>query len=157
MPKENVEIVRNAYDAFNAFMRGERSEEALAALVDPEFEYHWPGERELPEPDHSRGGPEIFAFLKRVQSAWIDFVWEPLEFIEAPGNRVLTTVRQSAGDERPTWQTNPSSFRSSRSEMDECANWSSSAVATGPSKPPLGCGTRPVNHERRLGACRRSR
>lgn len=95
MPKENVEIVRNAFDAFNAFMRGERSEEALAALADPEFEYDWPAERGWPEPGHSRGVREVFAFIKQVQSAWIDFVWEPLEFIEAPGNRVLTTVRQT--------------------------------------------------------------
>ena len=45
MPKKNVEIVREAFDAFNAFMRGESSEEALAALTDPEFEYDWPAER----------------------------------------------------------------------------------------------------------------
>ncbi|MGA6948249.1 MAG: nuclear transport factor 2 family protein [Solirubrobacterales bacterium] len=95
MPKENVEIVRNAFDAFNAFMRGEGAEKALAALADPEFEYDWPAERDLPKPDHHRGVPEVFASTKQVQSKWIDFVWEPLEFIEAPGNRVLTTVRQT--------------------------------------------------------------
>ena len=47
MPKENVEIVRNAFDAFNAFMRGEGAEKAVAALADPEFEYDWPAERDF--------------------------------------------------------------------------------------------------------------
>jgi ketosteroid isomerase-like protein len=98
MSQQNVEVVRNAFDAFNAFMRGEHSENALAALADPEFEYDWPAERELPEREHSRGVPEVFAFIQRVQSAWVDFVWEPLDFIEAPGDRVLVTVRQSARD-----------------------------------------------------------
>ena len=98
MSQANVEVVRKGFDAFNAFMRGEGAEKALAALADPEFEYDWPAERDLPKPDHHRGVPEVFASTKQVQSKWIDFVWEPLEFIEAPGNRVLTTVRQSARD-----------------------------------------------------------
>jgi ketosteroid isomerase-like protein len=99
MSEENIEIVRQGFDAFNAFMRGEPSEEALAALVDPEFEYDWPAERDWPEPDHSRQGvPLAFAFIKRVQSSLIDVVWEPLEFIEAPDNRVLAQVRQSGRD-----------------------------------------------------------
>ena len=37
MSAENVEVVRNGLDAFNAFMRGEGAEKALAALADPEF------------------------------------------------------------------------------------------------------------------------
>jgi ketosteroid isomerase-like protein len=99
MSQENVEVVRQGFDAFNAFMRGERSEEAVAALVDPEFEYDWPAERDWPEPDHSRRGvPLAFAFINQVQSALDDVVWEPLEFIEAPGNRVLAQVRQSGRD-----------------------------------------------------------
>ena len=66
MSQENVEIVRQGFEAFNAFMRGEGAEKALAALVDPEFEYDWPDERDWPEPDHSRRGvPLAFAFIKR--------------------------------------------------------------------------------------------
>jgi ketosteroid isomerase-like protein len=99
MSQENVEVVRRGFDAFNAFMRGEGAEKALAALVDPEFEYDWPAEREWPGPDNSRRGvPLVFAFIRRVQSTLIDVVWEPLEFIEAPGNRVLAQVRQSVRD-----------------------------------------------------------
>ena len=99
MSQQNVEIVRQGFDAFNAFMRGESAEKALAAFVDPEFEYDWPAERDWPEPDHSRRGvPLAFAFIKRVQSALLDVVWEPLEFIEAPDNRVLAQVRQRGRD-----------------------------------------------------------
>jgi ketosteroid isomerase-like protein len=98
MSQENVEIVRQGFDAFNAFMRGESAEKALAALADPEFEYDWPAEPELPKPDHHRGVPEVFAAIKRVQSAWIDFAWEPREFIEASGNRVFTRVSGSGRD-----------------------------------------------------------
>ena len=90
MSQANVEVVRKGFDAFNAFMRGEQSEKALAALADPEFEYDWPAERDLPKPDHLRGVPEAFEPIEQIQSKWIDFVWEPLDFIEAPGNRVLT-------------------------------------------------------------------
>ncbi|MGC1812659.1 MAG: nuclear transport factor 2 family protein [Solirubrobacterales bacterium] len=91
--------MRQGFYAFNAFMRGESAEKALAALVDPEFEYDWPAEREWPEPDHSRRGvPLAFAFIRRVQSTLIDVVWEPLQLIEAPGNRVLAEVRQSGRD-----------------------------------------------------------
>ncbi|MGA6946484.1 MAG: nuclear transport factor 2 family protein [Solirubrobacterales bacterium] len=98
MSEENVEIVRQGFDAFNAFMRGESAEKALAALVDPEFEYDWPAEREWPGPDHRQGVPLAFAFIRWVQGALIDVVWEPLELIEAPGNRVLAEVRQSGRD-----------------------------------------------------------
>jgi hypothetical protein len=56
MSEENVEVVRQSFDAFNAYMRGEQSEEALAAVVEPEFEYDWPAEREWPGPDNSRRG-----------------------------------------------------------------------------------------------------
>ncbi|MGA8927582.1 MAG: nuclear transport factor 2 family protein [Solirubrobacterales bacterium] len=95
MSQANVEVVRNGFDAFDAFMRGEQSEEALGGLADPEFEYDWPAERELPKPDHLRGVPEAFELIERIQSGWIDFVWEPVDFTEAPGNRVLVAVRQS--------------------------------------------------------------
>ena len=36
--------------------------------------------------------------MNRVKLAWIDFAWEPREFIEASGNRVFTTVRGSGRD-----------------------------------------------------------
>ena len=99
MSEENVEVVRQGFDAFNAFMRGEDAEQALAAVVDPEFEYDWPAEREWPEPDrYRRGVPLAFAFIRWVQGALIDVVWEPLELIEAPDNRVLAEVRQSGRD-----------------------------------------------------------
>jgi ketosteroid isomerase-like protein len=99
MSQENIEVVRQASEAFNALMRGEGAENALAAFVDPDFEYDWPAERDWPGPNHSRrGAPLAFAFIRRVQSTLIDVVWEPLELTEAPGNRVLAEVRQSGRD-----------------------------------------------------------
>jgi ketosteroid isomerase-like protein len=99
MSQENVEIVRQGFEAFNAFMRGEAAENALAAIVDPGFEYDWPDEPEW-QLDHRRGVPLAFAFMTHVQSTLIDVVWEPLEFIEAPANRVLVEVRQGGRDRK---------------------------------------------------------
>jgi hypothetical protein len=31
-------------------------------------------------------------FWEQLQSAWVDLAWEPLEFIEAPEDRVLTPI-----------------------------------------------------------------
>src|SRR5215207_4517907 len=91
MSQENVEVMREAFGAFNAFTQGEASEEALAALADPEFEYDWPAEQ-MPEAEHHRGMPEVFAFIERLRRASVDFVWEPLDFTETPGDRVLAAV-----------------------------------------------------------------
>jgi ketosteroid isomerase-like protein len=40
MSEENVELVRRLGDNFNAFMRGDLSSEAYAALCDPQIELH---------------------------------------------------------------------------------------------------------------------
>jgi hypothetical protein len=40
MSEKNVEFVRKAIEAFNAFMRGEVSREAILDLGDPQFEFH---------------------------------------------------------------------------------------------------------------------
>ena len=96
MSEENVEVVRKALDALNAFMRGELTSEAIAELGDPQFEFHWHGERAMPDqPQHLRGVPEMVGFFEQLRGALADLAWEPLEFIEAPGDRVLTLTRQS--------------------------------------------------------------
>jgi ketosteroid isomerase-like protein len=94
MSQENVEVVREAFEVFNGFAQGEASEEAIAALADPEFEYDWPAA----EPGHHRGVPAAFAFIERVQRASADLVWEPLAFTAAPGDRVLAVVGYSRRD-----------------------------------------------------------
>ncbi len=100
MSEENVEIVRKCYEAFNAFMRRELSEEAISEVarqfVDPEVEWRWHGRRTMPDqPQQLRGFPEFVAFWEQFRSAWVDLVTEPLEFIEAPGDCVLVVLRQS--------------------------------------------------------------
>jgi ketosteroid isomerase-like protein len=93
---ENVEVVRSTIDALNAFHRGELSGEAAAELADPQIEYHWHGERTMPDqPQHLRGASEFTAFGEQLRSTWDDLTTEPLELIEAPPDRVLTFIRQS--------------------------------------------------------------
>jgi ketosteroid isomerase-like protein len=96
MSEENVEIVRKAFDNANAFMRGELSSDALAELADPHIEYHWHDERTMPDqPQQLRGFPEFVGHGEQYRSAWVEVALEPLEFIEAPGDRVLVCIRQS--------------------------------------------------------------
>jgi ketosteroid isomerase-like protein len=100
MSEENVELVRQAFDALNAGLRGEIAEENAVQVgqrfFDTEFEYDWPLDREWPDqPQHFRGLPELLSFIEQLRSAWIDLVFEPLDFIDTPGDRVLTPIRQS--------------------------------------------------------------
>jgi ketosteroid isomerase-like protein len=96
MSEENVEIVRKAFDAFNASGRGELSTEDLAELIDPRIEFYWYDERTLPDvPQHLRGLPEVLRLGEQLQSAWVELTLEPLEVSQAPGGRVLTLSRQS--------------------------------------------------------------
>ncbi|MGH2984780.1 MAG: nuclear transport factor 2 family protein [Solirubrobacterales bacterium] len=98
MSRENVEVVRNALDAFNAFSRGELESfgEAVRELWDPQIEWHWHDERTIPDvPQHLRGAAELIRSLEQFRGAWVDLAVEALEFIEAPGDRVLTLIRQS--------------------------------------------------------------
>ena len=95
MSQENVEIVRRSLDAFNAFSRGELTIEAYGELFDPQIEWHWHDERTIPDvPQHLRGAAELIESLGQFRQAWIDLTVEPLELIEAPGDRVLTLIRQ---------------------------------------------------------------
>ena len=96
MSEENIKVVRKRFDTLNAFMRGELTSEAAADLLDPQTELHWHDQQTFPDtPQHLRGAPEVIGTWEQFRSAWADLVLEPLEFIEAPGDRVLTTVRQS--------------------------------------------------------------
>jgi ketosteroid isomerase-like protein len=94
MSRENVEIVRNQIDAFNAFMRGELTREAAAELLDPQIEVHWQHERAMAElPQDLRGAAALITYLEERRRALTGL--EPLDFIEAPDGRVVTPIRQS--------------------------------------------------------------
>jgi ketosteroid isomerase-like protein len=96
MSEENVEIVRKLVDGFNAFMRGELSSDDLAELLDPQIEWHWHDERTYPDtPQRLRGPAEVIAFAEQFRDGWVGLAQEPLEFMEAPGGRVLAFIRQS--------------------------------------------------------------
>src|SRR5215207_9208144 len=96
MSEENVEIVRKAFDVYNAFMRGELTSEAASEheLLDPQFELDWHDQRTPDVPQHLRGAPELIGFWEQFRGAWVDLAWEALELIEAPDDRVLTPIRQ---------------------------------------------------------------
>ena len=103
MSQENVEIVRNALVAFNAFTRGELQgqavEEAAARISDPQVEWHLHDELTAPDvPQHLRGVPAIIEAWERYSRPWADLAVEALEFIEAPDDRVVTPMRQSGRD-----------------------------------------------------------
>jgi ketosteroid isomerase-like protein len=94
MSEENVDVVRNAIDVYNAFMRGELSSDALAETLDPQIEWHWHGERTYPDTPQDLGGvPASIEFFEQWRGAWVDVVAEPLELIDAPGDRVLGLIR----------------------------------------------------------------
>ena len=99
MSQENIEVARQGYDAFNAFMStGNREEllKAAARFADPQIEFHWRDRRKLPDlPRHLRGIREVMGFWVQLRSAWTDLTMEPLEFIDAPDDRVVVLLRQS--------------------------------------------------------------
>jgi hypothetical protein len=93
---QNADTIRQGIDAFNAFMRGELSSEAVAEGLHPQIDVFWPDGQTYPDfPQQLRGLPEYIAFADQYRDGWIDLVQEPLELIEAPGGRVLALVRQS--------------------------------------------------------------
>ena len=80
---QNADTIRQGIDAFNAFMRGELSTEAIAEGSDPQIELLWPDRQEYPDfPQHLRGLAEVIAFAEDVRDGWIHFVQELLEVIE---------------------------------------------------------------------------
>jgi ketosteroid isomerase-like protein len=93
---QNVDTFRQGADAFNAFMRGELSNEAYAERFDPQIELLWRDRQTYPDiPQHLRGLAQFIAFAEHYRDAWLDPVRELLEVIEVPDGRVLALVRQS--------------------------------------------------------------
>jgi ketosteroid isomerase-like protein len=78
-------------------MRGGLSNEAFAERFDPQIEVLWRDRQTFPDfPQHLRGLAEAIAFLEQVRNGWIDLVYELLEVIEVPDDRVVTLFRQGA-------------------------------------------------------------
>jgi ketosteroid isomerase-like protein len=87
MSQENVEIVRQATDAYN---RG-AFEEAIV-WMDPEIEWDM-SRTEVPDPGVYRGFDGLRTFQSSWDESWASVELEPQEFIEA-GDQVVSVVRQ---------------------------------------------------------------
>jgi ketosteroid isomerase-like protein len=96
MSEENVEIVRSATEAVNAFLQGEVGSEALTDVADAQVEMHWGDERTLPDfPQHVDGVAGAVELFTQLREAWHDLTVEQVELMEAPDDRVLTLMRLS--------------------------------------------------------------
>lgn len=77
-------------------MRGELSSGAYAEGFDPEIELVWRDRQTYPDfPQRLRGVSEALTFSEEYREQWSDLSAEPLEFIEATGDRVVGLIRQS--------------------------------------------------------------
>jgi uncharacterized protein len=87
MSQENVEIVRQATEAYNR----EAFEEAIG-WMDPEIE--WDMSRvQVPDPEVYRGFNGLQAFHSVWKESWEWLELEPQDFIES-GDQVVTLIRQ---------------------------------------------------------------
>jgi ketosteroid isomerase-like protein len=95
VPGDHAEAIRRSNEAFNAFMRGELSNEAYAEIYDPEVEVVWQDRQTYPDfPQRLRGVSQLLAFSEEYRERWSDLSAEPLELTEAKGNQVVGLIRQ---------------------------------------------------------------
>ena len=83
MSRENIEVVRGLYEAFNR-----RDLPAMLAIADPEIEL-----RTTVEVHHGHAG--VTEWIDRTRDAWEAFTIEPVE-IDAEGDEVIVAVRERA-------------------------------------------------------------
>ncbi|MCA1843398.1 MAG: nuclear transport factor 2 family protein [Actinobacteria bacterium] len=87
MSRENVEVVRRAYEAF---VRGDQA--GLLAAWDPQIE--WQTREDLPDTATHSGHDEVLRWIARWLESWEDFKLETEDFIDA-GEYVVVSTRQS--------------------------------------------------------------
>ena len=88
MSQENVEIVRELYEAFN---RGEL--DAYLWMLDPDFV--WQGPQEIPDLAGTyRGAEGVRRYLSELMEVFNDYRMVPEEFIDAGGEQVLVLARE---------------------------------------------------------------
>ena len=85
MSQENVELVRRAYEAWNA-----GNFDAASELLSPEMEWQMPPN--LPESDTWRSKAEVQRGLEDFMESWKELRAEVQELIDA-GDRVVALVR----------------------------------------------------------------
>jgi ketosteroid isomerase-like protein len=86
--RENVEIVRRGFDAFN---RGADFDRWVSEFVDPEIEYH----TSVEDPDAAihRGHEGYRRYVEQWQESFDDFHADVEEYIAVGDDRVFTWVR----------------------------------------------------------------
>ena len=88
MSQENVEVVRELYEAFN---RGEL--DAYLWMLDPDFV--WQGPQEIPDLAGTyRGAEGVRRYLSELMQVFNDYRMVPEEFIDAGGEQVLVLARE---------------------------------------------------------------
>src|ERR1700736_1782447 len=85
--KQNVEIVRRAFDAFNR-----RDKAAWLALCDPELENVPPGD--WPESEPIRGREAVWDFYIEGNEPWEESPFEYVELIDAGNDKVVADTRR---------------------------------------------------------------
>jgi ketosteroid isomerase-like protein len=83
MSEENVEIVRRAFEAFNA-----RDRDRALSFCDPEIEYRSPFEQKT-----YRGHDGMVRWRETVDGALEDFHMEDIQFLDAGEDRVVLLYR----------------------------------------------------------------
>ncbi len=83
MSEQNVDFVRQAFDALNA-----RDRERLLSMADPEIEYRSPLEQKT-----YRGLDGMVRWREDVAAALEDFHFEDIRFLDAGGDRVVALYR----------------------------------------------------------------
>jgi ketosteroid isomerase-like protein len=94
MSRENVELVRRAYEAMNS---GDL--ETVLAGFDQDVEFVLAKDAEtvlgLDFEESYRGIGGFMQFLARLSEAWEEYRWEPVEYLDA-GERVVVFIRMIA-------------------------------------------------------------
>jgi ketosteroid isomerase-like protein len=86
MSQENVEVVRQAHEAFNR-----RNLDGLAGLTDPDWVMDW--SRSIsPQRGVYRGRTGVEAWMAEITDAFESFEIQPLEYVKA-GDRIVVPTR----------------------------------------------------------------
>jgi hypothetical protein len=87
MSRENVELVRQMYDAFAT-----SGPEAAGEYLDANIE--WLPPTDAPTAGTYRGIEQVRAQLTEWTGQFSDYAWTPQDFISAPGERVVVIGQQ---------------------------------------------------------------
>ena len=108
MSAENVALIREAYDLFNAvgrtgedFVDPESVAPELWARLAPDFELH--GRPDVPDSAVYRGREEAKAFFRMLQEVWAEVRWEPLAVTDLDDKIVVETRLVARGRGSDVW------------------------------------------------------